>query len=184
MRSVLRSRLSHWSALALVLLLFGLTAAGCQRSAPGIGQWFAGKSLLISPVEVQRVPQITYLNDDGKYYTLRPQDPANELVATHLDVRNLDATVVLYTVDEQAIRLDDSASPPNQYRPLNPLEQREETSEVSREPERFLPFIWGSDEIYQNEQLLGWLVFEVPKGAELRRLVWYSGDTVHVWFRR
>jgi hypothetical protein len=171
-------RLASLRVLWILLVALGLLATACQ-SSPTAGKWFFGESLAINMLEMYKVKEVRYSQGE-EHYLVQPKEPGNELVVVHLDVRNRHASRAIFTVDEDAMFLRDADY--NEYKPINPLEQRSRVDEAGRLEDRFVPFIWGPLELPKGWGVSGWVVFEVPKGLEFVQLVWDAGDTIYIRF--
>ena len=140
-----------------------------------------GDTLIISIEQINRVQEIRYLGTDLTHYLVVPTDRDNELVALRLNVHNAEATKVLLTVDDEAARL--RVSEPKGNHNLLDLDPKNQTNVSEADgphpaEDLFVPFLAGPFELLQGFSIVGWVVFEVPKGARLEELRWDAGDTV------
>ena len=172
----------------LVWFLVSLASGGGDAVGPGDGA--RGRTLVVSINDIKRVSEIRYLGNDGVHYLVAPAGSGNELVGIELNVHNSEATRVLMTVGEEgAVELrgfgiDESY---NHIDVSIDNEVNVTTVEDTHPSEnKMVPFIAdpvqlrGEPGLPQGHSIVGWVVFEVPKGTRLRELKWDSGDTVYV----
>ena len=174
--------------LGLFILLAVLACSNGDAVGPGDGA--RGRTLLVSINEIKRVSEIRYLGNDLVHYLVTPSIRENELVAIKLDVHNSDATRVLMTVGtEGAVELrgfgvDESYN----HIDVSLINSINVTTVEGTHPSenQMVPFIAdpvalnGEPGLPQGHSIVGWVVFDVPKGTRLRELKWDSGDTVYV----
>ncbi len=165
-----------------VLLLLPLIAFACGGGgslSPGKGG--KGETLIIQIEDINRVQEIRYQGTDRNHYLVVPASRDNELVALRLNVHNAEATRVLMTVGGQAAELRGAGST-EEYTLLDLTPQNVENVRVvdSTHPaeNRFVPFIAGPIELPQGHSVVGWVVFEVPRGTKLREIRWDAGGDV------
>lgn len=173
-----------------VLVWFLVSAAIGEGDALGPGDGARGRTLVVSINEVKRVSEIRYLGNDGVHYLVAPAGSGNELVALELNVHNSDATRVLMTVGEEGAVELRGFGIDQSYNHIDVSIKNEvnvTTVEDTHPSEnRMVPFIAdpvelrGEPGLPQGHSIVGWVVFEVPKGTRLRELKWDSGDTVYV----
>ena len=98
-----------------------LALTGCSDASPSFGQFFSGRTLVISVVGIERVPELRYtaVADEGPpiYVRLTPTQDDLELVVVHLKVQNHTATSALLNIDRQAAELRDMLS--EKYFPID-----------------------------------------------------------------
>lgn len=106
------------AAAFLVLSLLGL--AGCTSDSSTFGQYFQGRTLHVSVVSLERVPELRYATIDPnrvvRRWSLSPSAPGAELVLVRLKVENHTAVSAIINVDRSAAELRDFAN--GAYRPL------------------------------------------------------------------
>ena len=154
-----------------------------------------------------RVPQQGASGED--FFRLVPDSIENELVLLRVKVENHTATNAIVSVDHEAAQLRDFLQ--GRYMPVN-VSQRAEAAGIPESQEErcnvpvnpddhtaCVKFLWnaqfaetdsdGQVELVERAQELprgfgldGWLVFEVPKGTEMRSFRWSSGDTIIIDF--
>ena len=128
--------------------------------------------------------QQTNLNFGSRHYLVTPSSPDNELVAINVQVYNRESNTVAMEIVGDAVELRgfgiDEA-----YTLLDVTANN--TANVSSTPDahssenRFTPFVRGTvSDLPLGNSLLGWIIFEIPKGAGLRELKWDTGDTVFI----
>ena len=126
----------------------------------------------------------TALSFGSGHYLVTPSSPDNELVAINIQVYNRESNTVAMEIEGDAVELRgfgiDEAYTLLDVTPNN-------TANVSDAPgphssdNRFTPFVRGVvPDLPLGNSLLGWIIFEIPKGAGLRELKWDTGDTVFV----
>ncbi len=106
--------------LALVSLAI-LALSGCWDASPAFGQFFSGRTLVISVVGIDRMSELRYTaaieEEVPTYVRVAPSQEGLELVVVHLKVQNHTATSALLDVDRQAAELRDILS--NKYFPVD-----------------------------------------------------------------
>ncbi len=110
-------------ALAVIaMLVLALTALpGCSSEPSSFGQYFKGRTLHVSVVSLERVPELRYSTIDPnqviRRWSLSPSAPGAELVLARLKVENHTAVSAIVNVDRSAAELRDFAN--TSYRPLS-----------------------------------------------------------------
>ena len=167
-----------------VVFSVGLQGDGDGGLLP-IGRGGKGETLVIGIEDINRVQEIRYEGTDQQHYLLAPASQENELVVIRLNVHNAQATTIFLTVDESAAELRGFENDES-YNPLS-LHQIEVNGKNLRVVEgshpaenRYVPFIAGPIDLPQGHSVIGWVVFEVPRGTRLRELKWDAGDTVYI----
>ena len=165
---------------ALAFLILALVACSGGEGLP-VGKAFRGDALIVGFEDVKRASEIRYLGLDQKHYLVVPSSLDNELVAIRLNVYNERATKVLIDVSEKTGELrgfgHDEKYGVLDVTPANEVNVKiVETSHPNED--LFVPFISGSMELLQEFSVVGWIVFEVPKGLKLREMRWESGGDV------
>ena len=128
--------------------------------------------------------QPTALSFGTGHYLVTPSSPDNELVAINIQVFNREANTVAMEIEGDAVELRgfgiDEAYTLLDVTPNNTVNVSD-TPDTHPSENRFTPFVRGVvPDLPLGNSLLGWLVFEIPKGAGLRELKWDTGDTVFV----
>ena len=118
---------------------------------------------------------------------LAPTSGDNELVALHVILHNSDVASVSFTIDDDAIELrgsreDESYTPINLYLPPSQLLERGVKAVDGAYPSEdlFVPFLGGPVVLEKGFSLIGWSVFEVPKGTKFKEVRWRAGDVVNI----
>ena len=107
--------------LALAFLLWVLAAlAACTSDPATFGQYFQGRTLHVSVVSLEQVPELRYSTIDPnqivRQWSLSPSTPGNELVLARLRVENHTAVSAIINIDRSAAELRDFSNV--SYRPL------------------------------------------------------------------
>ena len=107
--------------LALAFLLCGLAAlAACTSDSSTFGQYFQGRTLHVSVISLEQVPELRYSTIDPnqivRQWSMSPSTPGNELVLARLKVENHTAVSAIINIDRSAAELRDFSN--NSYRPL------------------------------------------------------------------
>lgn len=189
-------------ALLLALILAGLMA--CADVSPAIGKYYTGRTLHLSVVAMERAPELVYTlpaaGQAPKYFRLAPEDPDHELLMMRVKVENHKATSAIVDIDQGAAELRDIFH--EKYFPINVKDRPQEIPEpenlanrrIARcpfEQPADLCFLWNATytdgstrayELLQGYGLDGWLIFEVPKEAEIREMRWRAGDGLTIEF--
>ena len=118
------------------------------------------------------------------HYLVKPSSPDNELVAINVQVYNRDADTVAMEIKGDAVELRGSGIDEVyillDVTPKNTVNVSA-TLDTHPSENRFTPFVRGVvADLPLGNSLLGWIVFEVPKGTRLRELKWDTGDTVFI----
>ena len=183
----------------LLLLLAAISVSACADRPAQFGQYFQGRTLVISVVNMHRLPELRYATpgeaDALQYVRLAPSEADLELVAVHLKVENHTATSAIINVNKRGAELRDFDS--EKY---FPIEINERVKVVDGPPARgdrsaqvleleqdgtFAPsrgFINGPFELKKNTGLDGWMVFEAPKETRFRSFRWRAGDSLTIDF--
>ena len=183
-----RARITTWrKALWPLSIMLLLVLAAC--SDPGlltVGEASQGETLIVGIEDIKRVQELRFQGNDEKHYLVVPASRDNELVLLQLNVHNQRSAVVQMIVDEEAAQLRGFG--PNERYQLLDLYGLDELSEDNLQivegshpsENLYVPFIAGPILLPQGEGVVGWVVFEVPKGLKLRMMRWGAGDTVFV----
>ena len=168
-----------------VFLLVPLILVACSGEAVvSVGKTGKGDSLIIRVEDIKRLPEIRYEGTDNNHYLVVPSSQDNELVALNLLVYNEQSSRVLMTVDEEAAALR-GFGPSESYNLLGLTPQNKKNVRIveTTHPSEnlYVPFIVGPIELPQGNQIVGWIVFEVPKGTKIREIRWDAGgDTLFI----
>ena len=172
-------------ALALLGVLTALMAS-CSSTARGTG-WHFGDALVIRVTDLRQMEDVRFTDSDGKHYVIRPIEEDKQLAAVKLEVRTLETNVVYLSISRDSVTLRDGDSV--EYPAIDFRERREEVPETHSRENAFSPFIWGDVELpskcgepVQACELVGWMLFEVPRDMEPDLVLWDATDTVYVRF--
>ncbi len=188
------------ASLALPLLAI----AGCGDVSPALGKYYTGRTLHLSVVAMEREPELIYtLPRSGEaptYYRIAPEEEDQELLMLRIKVENHKATSAIVNIDQSAAEVRDFFH--DKYFPIDVKERPEEIvapenisgQRVARCPFQHpadLCFLWNATyadgstqafELLQGFGVDGWMIFEVPKDAEIRELRWRAGDGLTIEF--
>ena len=174
----------------LLAALLALAACGGSDILP-VGSGGEGETLVIRVEDTTRLEEIGYLSNDQEHYLVKPANVDNELVALKLTVHNRDASTVLIEVDEKAaeirgFRVDEEYDlldlTPDNTANVSVILEAHATEGL------YSPFITGpildprdgKPGLPQGYSIIGWVVFEVPKGLLIREVKWTAGDTIYL----
>jgi len=176
-----------------------LALSGCSDASPAFGQFFSGRTLVISVVGIDRMSELRYtavIEDDvPTYVRVVPSQEGLELVVVHLKVQNHTATSAILNVDRQAAELRDILS--NKYFPIDvgvlgkqvdspPVRGGRSEQVLELEPDGTFAetkgFIRGPVELQRGMGLDGWMVFEAPPDTKFREFKWRAGDNLTITF--
>ena len=97
--------------LPFLLLPAVLALAACAEVSPAYGQYFQGRTLVVSVVNIERVAELRYAVADQQggldYMRVAPSAADLELVVVHLKVQNHTATSAIINVNKQGAELRD-----------------------------------------------------------------------------
>lgn len=183
------------SRLSLLLMAIGLllALAGCGSSTSAATEWTFGDSLAIRAKETRFVPEVRYSMSDT-HYLIKPTQEDRTILAAYLEVFNRQANLVYLSIHKNSLRLTDQHY--FEYRPLDPFQDRTQVDRAAPGENTLVPFIWadGSDiapsismpakcgQRNENCQLVGWVLFEVPKSIKPTQLIWEAADTIYLYF--
>ena len=154
-----------------------------------------------------RVSRQSVANEE--FFRIVPQSAENEFVLLRVQVENHAATIAIVDIDQEAAKLRDFLQ--GRYFPIDVSERVEEAgvpeSASDRcnlpvnpdDPTTCVKFLWnavyaevqpnGETKFVERPQKLpkgtgldGWIVFEVPKNAQLSSFHWFAGDTIKIDF--
>ena len=159
------------------LLAVALTviAAGCGGSDEGI--WATGQIMQMRVSDVQHVDSVSYrIGDD--HYVVHPEVQGQDLVVAKVLLVNRRSAQVSLLVDSRAVDLEGSDA--RNYPPVDPYARGQKVDGSSADESLFTPFLWDKVEMARDFQILGWLLFEVPKDVDVDRIRWHHVDTFSV----
>jgi hypothetical protein len=177
-----------YSLPAVIIGVLMLLVAGCGGGPKGT-EWSFGQALVLRVTDLDRVSEVQFSDGEG-HYVIRPTQQDWELAALKIEVRNSESSVVFLSLDEDAMKL--RGKDRTEYLPINFREQREEVPEALSDENKFAPFLWGEIELpnkcalagqpLQNCELVGWVIFEVPKDMDPDLVLWEASDTIFLRF--
>jgi hypothetical protein len=135
----------------------------------------AGRFLRIQVDGLESHAEVGY-TVDGIAYAVRPAAPDGRIVALRLRVENPNAVLASLLFDKGAAFLDDTER--SVYRPLNPWVQREAVDRALPRDQTVMPLLWGPVTLEKGFWIEGWMLFEVPKEAELSTGTWEQADFI------
>jgi len=174
------------AAFSVVLALVLISMMTFIDQDGGDPLYVAGRTLWIR-AEVPKTQQfIIYKGADTQVtlynWALVPDDESeNELAFVEVTIHNQTSGSVRMVVDEEAATLLDTNN--RVYEPINTIE-RAYTAEFSEKfnVPGFQP-MWGSIELNEKQQVVGMLVFEVPKDSGFKELRWSASDTASIKYQ-
>ncbi len=174
------------TAFSVVLAVVLISMMTIFEQDGGDPLYVAGRTLWIR-AEIPKTQQfIIYKGADtqGTLYNwaLVPDDESeNELAFVHVTIHNQTSGSVRMVVDEEAATLLDTNN--RAYTPINTID-RAYTAEFSEKYNvpGFQP-MWGSIELNEKQQVVGMLVFEVPKNSGFKELRWSASDTASIKYQ-
>ena len=102
-----RQRLILWATVVVAVL----TLAACSDNSSNLGRYFAGRTLHLNVVSIERVPELRYATVDPqevvRHWRIVASGEGSELVLLRLKVANHTAISALLNVDVQAAELRD-----------------------------------------------------------------------------
>lgn len=116
-----------------------------------------------------------------RHLIVRPKDQGNELALVQMDVVNHGAARVFLSIDADSMELSDEEAI-RQFDPVDPFVEGVEVEEPSEDEGKYVPLLWKPIELDKDYQISGWVIFEVPKGMQFKRLVWRETDSVYIYF--
>ena len=98
----------------VALLSMALAGAACTEVSPAFGQYYQGRTLVVSVVSIDRVSELRYSSglpgQQARHLRVTPSEDSLELVAVHLKVENHSATSAIFNVDRTGAELRDFLS--------------------------------------------------------------------------
>ena len=147
--------------------------------------YVAGRILYMRLVEPELVPAIHYQNPDTAgnltNWEILPQNPDNVLAIVKTTLINDKTAHAVVVIDENAAILmtDDGRS----FRPINILTESKPITTIDNSLlQSTFVGLWNTVSIRKKENVIGWMVFEVPRGSEFREFRWTASDTITVRF--
>ena len=159
-----------------------LTRDDVDEAAPG---WVAGKALYLAVSDVRMPQKAAYTlgesdslcpDTERGHFVLEAGQEDQEILAVYVSLFNSLSSLTILRIDQQAARLVDETG--KSFLPMDPCQAGVEVPEADPEDGLFNPFLWGSIELPQGFQVSGWMLFEVPPGANPTRLRWEEADNI------
>ncbi len=174
------------AAFSVVLAVVLISLMTVFKPEAGDPLYVAGRTLWIRAEEPKQQDFITYTGADVNgtlfNWAMAPENETdNALVYIKVTLINQTSGTVNMVVDETAATLlsGDKVT----YRPINTID-RAYTAEPAPKfnvPE-FVP-MWGSVKLNEGEQVIGMLVFELPKGSSYEELRWTASDSATIKYQ-
>ncbi len=150
-----------------------------------VGATSKGETIAVALEATNRVQEVRFRGKDDKHYLLLPANEGNELVVIRLKVHNSEATRVLMTVDKKTAELRGfgigetyTLVDINQL-VLESAPNVQVVDSTHPAEDRYSPFLAGPFELLKGYGVIGWVIFEVPRGTKLREMRWEAaGDVV------
>lgn len=162
-----------WGLALCLALLLAVALPACFR--PTKIKWAWGRYLVMGVSDLRTVPYVAY-SDGQAHYVIRPLEEGQELVVALLTIRNEQTARASLQVGERSAYLEDPRG--RRYYALDPLTQRQAVPSPLEGEGEFTPFLWGHQEVPQGYQVEGWMVFQVPRGTRIARVVWDETDYI------
>jgi hypothetical protein len=174
------------TAFSVVLAVVLISLMTVFKSEGGDPLYVAGRTLWIRAEEPKQQQFITYTGADvtGTIYNwaMKPEDEVNnELVYVKVTLINQTSGTVNMVIDEDsAILLDGDRT---SYEPINTI-TRAYTAESAPKYNvpGFVP-MWGSMKLNADEQVVGMMVFELPRGSSFSELRWTASDSASIKYQ-
>ncbi|MEE8045766.1 MAG: hypothetical protein V3T49_02890, partial [Dehalococcoidia bacterium] len=115
-------------------------------------------------------------------WAMKPEDEANNVLAfIKITLINQTSGTVNMVIDEKAATLQDGNRA--SYEPINTI-SRAYTAESAPKfnVPGFIP-MWGTVKLNADEQVIGMLVFEVPRGSTFNEIRWRASDSAVIRFQ-
>ena len=105
----------------LVIAVAALALSACSSNSESFGQYYQGRTLHVSVVDIERVPELRYATIDPKdvirHWRVAPSSENLELVMLRMKVENHTAINAIVDVDQQSAELRDFIT--GTYFPIN-----------------------------------------------------------------
>jgi hypothetical protein len=147
--------------------------------------YVAGRVLWIQVEKPFLVPAIHYQNPstagDLVNWQIAPENPENVMAMIKVTLINQQAAQVRVIIDEASARL--VASSGQNYRPTNIVTASKPIESINGglNQDNFVG-LWRPVTINTGENLVGWMVFEVPPDTEFREFRWEASDLITIRF--
>jgi hypothetical protein len=177
------------TAVSIVIAVVFISMMTVFKSEGGDPLYVAGRTLWIRAEVPKSQEYITYSGADqtGTLYNwaMKPDDEAsNELVYVKVTLINEKSGSVNVVVDEGAAVLMDGNK--KTYEPINAISRAELDKTGESDPkynvENFIP-MWGTVQIKAGEQVIGMMVFELPRGSSFSEFRWKASDSATISYQ-
>ncbi|NQW20148.1 MAG: hypothetical protein HQ477_05410 [Chloroflexi bacterium] len=174
------------AAFSVILAIVLVSLMTVLKSEGGDPLYVAGRTLWIRAEEPKQQQYITYSGSDvsGVVYNwaMKPDDEANnELAYVKVTLINQTSGTVNMVVDERATLLLDGKK--TSYQPINTIVRAYPAESAPRyNVPDFVP-IWGSVKLDAGEQVVGMMVFELPRGSTFNELRWLASDSATIRYQ-
>ncbi len=161
--------------LALVTALAAILTAACGEEQL-TSVTLAGRGLTMNVAELQEVDGLIYQDTDGDYFNVGPVQPGHHFVVARVTIWNNRSGLLSLNINEETGTLEGTER--EKALPVNPYERRVKLAAPPAALSPHLPFLWGPSALPQDFNIAGWMVFEVPDGAEIVQLRWEQVDSL------
>ena len=146
------------------------------------GCYVQGRTLSVGVTQIRKLPEVGYSNGDRtEHYAIRPKDRANNTLAVaSVTISNFRSARVLMHVDSTAAYVDDDQN--KRFQAINPFTDREVVPSAVKDENIYAPFLWQNIQLDENTQVVGWMLFEIPKDRTVARFGWQQGENIVVRF--
>ncbi|NQW18852.1 MAG: hypothetical protein HQ478_15375 [Chloroflexi bacterium] len=147
--------------------------------------YVSGRILWVQIEEPFLVPSIHYQNPstDGELlnWEIAPKNPANVMAMVKVTLINQKTAQARVIIDEKAARLISTDG--FNYSPTNIVTASKtiESIDGGLKQDNFVG-LWRPATINSGENLIGWMVFEVPPGTEFTEFRWEASDNITIRF--
>lgn len=171
------------TAFSVILAIVLISLMTVFKSEEGDPLYVAGRTLWIRAEVPKQQQFITYTGADinGTLYNwaMKPEDEVNnELVYVKVTLINQTSGTVNMVVDESAAILLDGDK--KTYSAIDTISRAYTAESAPRfNVPGFVP-LWGSMKLNEGEQVIGMLVFELPRGSSFSELRWKASDSATI----
>ena len=164
--------------LLTVMLLITLASmvAACGGEAKLVGS--NGTNLQVYTTRPEIAEKITFQDAEGNHRVVRPKASNRQLAVVNITIVNRTTTVIPMLLMGEAIQIGDRRG--EKINVLDPFISSKIVDEADPEEDKYLPFMWGEQELDRGFQMSGWIAFDVPKGIRLTSLWWNEVDQMIV----
>ena len=160
---------------ALFMALAAMLTAACGEDQL-TNVTLAGRGLTMNVADLQVVDGLIYQDLDLGYYNVGPAQPGHHFVVAHVTIWNNRSGLLSLNIDAESGTLEGMER--EKGLPVDPYERRVKLEAPPAALSPYLPFLWGPSDLPQDFNITGWMVFEVPDGAEIVQLRWEQVDSL------